>query len=153
MVLAALLQGIYENTIAIKFAVIGMIVKVIIQFPLTAFLHVYGPLAATGIGMTVSNVLIFRYLYFKYNLNINKLQKNTNMMMLFSLFMFIVVLVISFALGKVTNTYSKFQSTIVLIIGAGIGGYIYAFLSLKARLADDILGARANFLRRILRIK
>ncbi|WHS10267.1 putative polysaccharide biosynthesis protein [Ligilactobacillus salivarius] len=153
MVLAALLQGIYENTIAIKFAVIGMIVKVIIQFPLTAFLHVYGPLAATGIGMTVSNVFIFRYLYFKYNLNINKLQKNTNMMMLFSLFMFIVVLVISFALGKVTNTYSKFQSTIVLIIGAGIGGYIYAFLSLKARLADDILGARANFLRRILKIK
>src|SRR5699024_12670090 len=60
MVLAALLQGIYENTVAIKFAVIGMIVKVIIQFPLTAFLHVYGPLAATGIGMTVSNVLIFK---------------------------------------------------------------------------------------------
>ena len=130
-----------------------MIAKVIIQFPLTAFLHAYGPLAATGIGMTVSNVLIFRYLYFKYNLNINKLQKNTNMMMLFSLFMFIVVLVISFALGKVTNTYSKFQSTIVLIIGIGIEGYNYALLSLKARLADDILGARANFLRRILRIK
>lgn len=154
MVLGALLQGIYQNKVAIKYAFYGLVVKFIIQMPLIIMLGVYGPLASTAIGLTVSNILCFRFLYYKYDLQVNELQKNVNLMMIYSMIMFVIVLILSFGLSHFMNVHSKFQALIILVITAGLGGYVYAYLTLKSRLIDDVLGeSKSDGLRRILRVK
>ena len=51
-VLGSLLQGIYENKQAIKYTTLGLGVKLVLQYPLTLWLGVFGPLLATGIAMS-----------------------------------------------------------------------------------------------------
>lgn len=47
----------------------------------------------------------------------------------------------------------KLTALVVVAIVAAVGGFVYLFLTLKLRIADDILGAKANGLRRKMRIK
>ena len=42
---------------------------------------------------------------------------------------------------------------VILVIVAGIGGWLYVFLCLKSRVADAILGAKTQRIRHLLRIK
>ena len=47
----------------------------------------------------------------------------------------------------------KLTALVVVAIVAAVGGFVYLFLTLKLRIADEILGAKANGLRRKMRIK
>jgi Na+-transporting NADH:ubiquinone oxidoreductase subunit NqrC len=71
--------------------------------------------------------------------------------------MYVVVLATVFVGGKfvslVLDPLSGIASLIVTLLGVGIGGYLYAYLALKNRVADMILGSRSASLRRLLKIK
>ena len=91
-VLGSLLQGIYENKQAIKYTTLGLGVKLVLQYPLTLWLGVFGPLLATGIAMSWASYLMLRFLYLKYNLPTGQLQVNVNKMFIVALLMFGVTL-------------------------------------------------------------
>lgn len=75
-------------------------------------------------------------------------------MMVYSMIMFVIVLILSFGLSHFMNVHSKFQALVILAITAGLGGYVYAYLTLKSRLIDDVLGeAKSDSLRRLLKVK
>ena len=151
--LSAILQGIYENKRAIKYTLIGLATKIVIQFPLTAVLHAYGPLLATGIGMMVTDILIFRYMYYRYNLQTDHLQQTFNRLVSFGLIMFAVVTTFVWLSGHVLNIFSRFQSVITIMIGGIIGATLYGYLCLRSRVADDVLGSRVAGLRRVFHIR
>ncbi|WP_178195673.1 polysaccharide biosynthesis protein [Ligilactobacillus sp. Marseille-Q7487] len=153
MVCAALVQGVYHNKMAIRCTLVGLIVKLILQYPLTATLNVYGPLLATGIGMVVSCTLMLSFLYYKYQLNIIKTQKRANLLMIFAMLMYVVVFILVYLLSLLINPYSRIGAMVILVIVAGIGGWLYVFLCLKSRVADAILGAKTQRIRHLLRIK
>lgn len=153
MVCAALVQGVYHNKMAIRCTLVGLIVKLILQYPLTATLNVYGPLLATGIGMVVSCTLMLSFLYYKYQLNIIKTQKRANLLMIFAMLMYVVVFILVYLLSLLINPYSRIGAMVILVIAAGIGGWLYVFLCLKSRVADAILGAKTQRIRHLLRIK
>ena len=138
---------------AIKYTLIGLIIKLILQYPLTAFLNVYGPLLATGIGMAVSCWLMLSFLYHKYQLNIIKTQKRANLLLIFAFLMYGLVLLIVWGVHLFIDPTNRLASVFVLVLATGIGGYFYIFLCLKSRLADALLGAKANRLRHLLKIK
>ncbi|KRN05107.1 export protein [Liquorilactobacillus sucicola DSM 21376 = JCM 15457] len=153
MVLSSLLQGVYQNKAAIKYFLIGFVVKLIVQVPLIIFLKGFGPLLATGIGMMVSNWLMLRFLYAHFGLAGDRIVRRFDGLLFFSLLMFAVAFGVVQVSGFFFNPYSRIQSLIVLVLAAGLGGYVYVYLCLKTRIADKILGVRVGSLRRLLRIK
>lgn len=150
---SSMLQGMYENGSAIAYFVIGLLVKLLVQYPLIRVFEVYGPLFSTMIGFAVI-----------CGLNLWKLQKVSRfnavltfrrvvLIFLMSLGMTVLALVTRQILGIFLNTNSKMQSLVMILLVAAVGGGVYVFMALKTRLADKLLGNMADTIRRKLHLK
>lgn len=150
---SSMLQGMYENGSAIAYFVIGLLVKLLVQYPLIRVYEVYGPLFSTMIGFAVI-----------CGLNLWKLQKVSRfnavltfrrivLIFLMSLGMTVLALVTRQILGIFLNTNSKMQSLVMILLVAAVGGGVYVFMALKTRLADKLLGNMADTIRRKLHLK
>lgn len=143
-VLGSLLQGIYENKQAIKYTTLGLGVKLILQYPLTLWLGVFGPLLATGIAMSWASYLMLRFLYLKYNLPTGQLQVNVNKMFIVALLMFGVTLLFVSGYYMVFPGNSRLSALVGLSLAAGIGGYLYLLACFKLGLLQRILGIKVT---------
>lgn len=152
-VLAAVLQGLYQNRMAIAYFVVGLIVKLILQYPMIATFKVFGPLVATAIGLAVTCTLMMRSLNQMFHLKASELLRRIGLILFFTLIMYGVCALLEHGVFMILNPMSHIQSMIGLVIVAGIGGAIYGYLVLRSRLADAILGGRVAGLRRRLHIK
>lgn len=153
MLASNMLQGMYQNTAAITYLAIGFVVKLILQYPMIRLLEVYGPLTATMIGFAVSCFLIVRKIHQVTRFNISLTARRVLLIFIMTMLMVIVAGIARFIFGLVLNTDSKFQSFILIILVAAVGGAVYGYLALKSRLADKLLGNRVGDLRRKLKIK
>ncbi|MGM0126158.1 polysaccharide biosynthesis protein [Enterococcus sp. AZ194] len=153
MLASNMLQGMYQNTAAIVYLVIGFIVKLILQYPLIRLLEVYGPLMATMIGFAVSCYLIVRKIHKVTRFNINLTARRVLLIFLMTLIMMVAAGIARVIFGLVLDVNSKFQSFILVVLVAAVGGAVYGYLALKTRLADKLLGERIGSLRRKLKIK
>ena len=134
-----MMQGISENRKMMKILGVGMIIKLILQFPCIWLLKGMGPLLATALAMVVMNYLILHSFNMEFGLHFEEMAKPTNQILVFSLVMFVVTYLV--------NPHGRYAAFFLLILGVAIGGVIYAYLALKSRLADHLLGARADLLR------
>lgn len=146
-VAAAMMQGISENRKMMKILGVGMIIKLILQFPCIWLLKGMGPLLATALAMVVMNYLILHSFNMEFGLHFEEMAKPTNQILAFSLVMFVVTKLVMFGLGYLVNPHGRYAAFFLLIVGVAIGGAIYGYLALKSRLADHLLGARAELLR------
>lgn len=143
-VLGSLLQGIYENKQAIKYTTLGLGVKLVLQYPLTLWLGVFGPLLATGIAMSWASYLMLRFLYLKYNLPTGQLQVNVNKMFIVALLMFGVTLLFVSGYYMVFPGNSRLSALVGLSLAAGTGGYLYLLACFKLGLLQRILGIKVT---------
>lgn len=143
-VLGSLLQGIYENKQAIKYTTLGLGVKLVLQYPLTLWLGVFGPLLATGIAMSWASYLMLRFLYLKYNLPTGQLQVNVNKMFIVALLMFGVTLLFVSGYYMVFPGNSRLSALVGLSLAAGFGGYLYLLACFKLGLLQRILGIKVT---------
>ena len=143
-VLGSLLQGIYENKQAIKYTTLGLGVKLVLHYPLTLWLGVFGPLLATGIAMSWASYLMLRFLYLKYNLPTGQLQVNVNKMFIVALLMFGVTLLFVSGYYMVFPGNSRLSALVGLSLAAGIGGYLYLLACFKLGLLQRILGIKVT---------
>ncbi|MEY8585661.1 putative polysaccharide biosynthesis protein [Ligilactobacillus animalis] len=143
-VLGSLLQGIYENKQAIKYTALGLGVKLVLQYPLTLWLGVFGPLLATGIAMSWASYLMLRFLYLKYNLPTGQLQVNVNKMFMVALLMFGVTLLFVGGYYMLFPGNSRWSALVSLSLAAGIGGYLYLLACFKLGLVQRILGTKVT---------
>lgn len=153
MVLASLLQGVYQNMKAIKFFLIGLLIKVVLQVPLILLFRPFGPLMATGVGMTISSCLMLRYFYYSLQVDMRKIIGRFNQLLLFSLIVFVVALGVIQLSDLFLNLQYRITAFIILMCAVFAGGLTYVYLTLKTRVADKIVGSRAAVLRSKLRIK
>ena len=152
-VLAAILQGLFNNRLAIQEMLIGLAVKVIVQWPMIFFFNVYGPVLSTMLGMTVSSLLMLYSTNRMYNIHVRQTIRRGVGILAFSLIMCAVCYLIVNASTLVINPRSQFGAAFVLLIAVGVGVLIYVYLILKTRLADLIIGERISRLRDILHIR
>lgn len=152
-VAAAMMQGISENMRMMKFLVIGLVIKLVIQFPLIWLFKGVGPLLATGLSMTVINYLILHSFNDEFRLPFHQMAKDTNQILLFSLIMYAATAALVMVMNLFTSPYGRFTAALTMVIGVIFGGGIYAYLSLKFRLADRLLGPRVGGLREKLHIR
>ena len=143
-VLGSLLQGIYENKQAIKYTAWRLGLKLVLQYPLTLWLGVFGPLLATGIAMSWASYLMLRFLYLKYNLPTGQLQVNVNKMFMVALLMFGVTLLFVGGYYMIFPGNSRWSALVSLSLAAGVGGYLYLLACFKLGLVQRILGTKVT---------
>lgn len=152
-VLSTIMQGVDQNKAVIWYMVVGLIVKMVLQFPMVALAQPLGPLAATLIGFTVSSVLILRNLNRHFDIDWDGLLHRLNQIIVFSLVTYIVARLSVWGIDHVMNTQFKVTAFIELLISVVLGGGAYAYLSLRFRLADKMLGSRVERIRTRFHIK
>lgn len=139
-VLMAILQGLSENGLAIKYLILGLVIKLIMQYPMVYVFKIYGPLIATNIGMLVIIFLALKHLEVSYNFNQNRTSRRFIGITSFSIIMFLLVLAVQKGLGLFLNPAKRWCALIIVFVSVIIGGVFYAFVSIKSELAQKILG-------------
>lgn len=152
-VAAAMMQGISENRRMIKFLFVGIVIKFILQAPCIWLLQGLGPLMATGLSMFVVNYLILHSFNMEFGLHFNDMAKTTNQILAYSLIMFVVVKALMMGLGIFISPYGRYTAFFLLVIGVIVGVAVFAYLALRYRLADQMLGARVDGIRNRLHIR
>ena len=153
MISATMLQGIYENTSAVVFFVIGLIVKIITQPIFIRLLESYGPLISTSIGLGVTCYFNLRKLHQKTGFNASLVLRRSLLICLMTAIMFLLTAITKGVFGLWFSQDSKVQSFLLILVVALVGGATYVYLALKIRLADKLLGSRMQQLRQKLHIK
>lgn len=151
-VVSALMQGISQNRRAVKYFLVGTVVKFVVQWPLVYFLGTFGPLVATGLGFLVTCYLIIHSLNYQFGINYVTIAKRTNGILLASLITLGLARIVV-VLGGTFLGDSRVMSFIVVAVAALVGGYFYVYTTLRSRLADEVLGHRAAVIRHLLRIR
>ena len=153
MITASMLQGIYENSAALVFFGIGLLVKIILQAPSIFLLEAYGPLISTTIGFAVASYFNLRKLHQKTGFNISLVVRRTLLIVILTVVMILATWLTRLGLGTFLSVERKFSAFLLIMGVASVGGFVYIYLGLKTRLADKLLGPNVIRLRRKLRIK
>ena len=154
MLVSNMLQGMFENKAAIQYLLVGFLVKLVLQYPAIRIFEVYGPLLATMIGFIVSCSLILKKIHQVARFNRKFVWRRTLLIFILTLLMLLAAGLTKMIFGMFLSQVSKFQSLILIVLVAGVGGLVYTYLALKLRLADKLLGRQGMIrLRRRLRIK
>lgn len=154
MLVSNMLQGMFENKAAIQYLLVGFLVKLVLQYPAIRIFEVYGPLLATMIGFIVSCSLILKKIHQVARFNRKFVWRHTLLIFILTLLMLLAAGLTKMIFGMFLSQDSKFQSLILIVLVAGVGGLVYMYLALKLRLADKLLGRQGMIrLRRRLRIK
>ena len=141
-VLMAMLQGIAENAVAIKYLILGLILKGILQYPMIFLFKIYGPLVATNLGLLVIVFLSLKHLEVQYNFNLNRTSRRLMGVTAFSIGMFLIVKLVEIGLGKFLSPERRIPALSLVIFSVGVGVIFYGFVTLKTDLAQKILGSK-----------
>ncbi|MEG2709002.1 MAG: polysaccharide biosynthesis C-terminal domain-containing protein, partial [Vagococcus sp.] len=147
------LQGLYKNGDAIFYLGVGLLIKIVLQYPMIKSFEVYGPLLASAIGFTVSAYLMTKKIHhitkFNYSLTIRRIL----LIFILSLLMSVTVFLVRSFLYLFLDPERKFQSMLIILFSVSAGVGVYGWLTLKTRLADKLLGAKVGKLRTKFNIK
>lgn len=143
-VLMAILQGLSENGLAIKYLILGLILKGILQYPMIFLFKIYGPLVATNLGLLVIVFLALKHLEVQYNFNLNRTSRRLLGITAFSIGMFVIVKLVELGLGKFLNPAHRITALILVILAVGVGVSFYGLVTLKTNLAQSVLGSKVE---------
>lgn len=153
MLSSVLLQGMFMNRQLLIELAIGFILKVIIQYPCIRLFEIYGPIVSTTIAFFVTDMLILRSISKHAKLNVSLLCRRLLLVVMMSILMGAGTLIMRQLLYIFLSPETRLGAIIIFVLCMGVGIGVYAFLVLKTRIGDVLLGARIGGLRRRFRIK
>ena len=146
-ILSPMLQALFENRMAIRYFVIGLLVKLILQIPTIWLFQAYGPLVSTTIAICFPIYFSYRRMHQLVGFNRWIVQKSTLAFLIMATLMGLVTLLANSLLGLVLAPTSKLTSLVYVLIVGGIGVLVYGGMTLKFGLLDKLIGAKAEALR------
>lgn len=153
ILISTTLQGLYQNSEAIYFLGIGLLAKVLLQYPMVRMFEVYGPLIASAVGFLVASYFMTRSVHAITKFNYSLTARRTLLIFIFSVIMALSTTLVRSLLYLFLNPERKFQAFIIIMVSVVAGVTVYGWLVLKVRLADKLLGPKAMKVRRKLHIK
>lgn len=153
VLLGSTLQAANQTKPALTAMVIGLVVKLVTQFPLLYLFHTYGMLVSNIVGFGVTIYLMLRTIYKMTHLDFNRLFRRILLMVLITSAMALIVFLVQKGMYQFIDSKDRMGSLINMGVSATVGGIFYLYATLKVRLADRLLGSRVAGLRRKLRIK
>ncbi|MGT2929158.1 putative polysaccharide biosynthesis protein [Streptococcus dentasini] len=150
--MAPMLQALFENRKAIEYFLWGMAIKLVFQIPMLFVFGAYGPLVSTALALWIPIV----FMYFKIQ-EVTDFDHADIRRAFISIFWMTALMGIVVSLGYLGLHYfypvaGRTSSLVYLVLLGGLGVAVYAYLSLRTRQIDSIIGSRADSLRRKLRI-
>lgn len=143
-VLTAILQGLSENRLAIRYLLLGLIIKLLLQYPLISLFKIYGPLLATNCGIIAISVLALRHLRLTYHYNASRTSHRFVGIAGFSIIMFLLALFLVKIGFSFLNIRSRVASMVVVVMVVAICALFYGAATLYTGLAERILGSRVT---------
>ena len=141
-VTAAILQGIDHHKWIVLTSLLGLLIKMLINIPLIKLFETNGAILATAIGYSVAvaiNLFVIRKaLNYKSEMVIRRLF----LILAFNAVMFAGVWLTNKGLNMVHIPVGRWQALLYVMIGTGVGMFIYGFLALKSGLAQKLFGDR-----------
>lgn len=151
-ILSPILQAFFETRRSILYFVYGLVVKVVLQVPFIYQFHAYGPIWSTAVGLLVPIVLSYYRIHKVSSFNRRLVMTKVLQIDLMSMAMFCVIAPVTVAWYLFLPTGGRFYG-LLMIVGIGSLGFIvYAYLALKTRLLDRMIGKKAQSIRRRFRI-
>ncbi|WP_020007460.1 putative polysaccharide biosynthesis protein [Salinicoccus albus] len=151
-VTCSIVQGIDKQNLTL-YVVIGMLaIKAAINIPLIIQFHTVGAVLGTGIALG-AGVLINLFIIKKYGkFQFKSLLRPLTEIFIYSFAMLLAVEIIYYIFILTMDIESRMNSVIVLAVCVPAGALVYIILSFRTGLADEILGARADKIRRKLKV-
>ena len=143
-VLMAVLQGLDENMYAIRYLILGLVIKSIVQYPMIRLFKVYGPLLATNLGLLAVIAMSLKHLSVKYRWRADRTMRRFIGIASFSLVMFAAVFAAVKLGGLFLSPYRRLSAILLSGLAVAVGVLVYGGLSLKTGLAENILGSRVT---------
>ncbi|GGV12612.1 putative polysaccharide biosynthesis protein [Lactobacillus acetotolerans] len=143
-VLMAILQGLSENGLAIKYLVLGSVIKILLQYPMIYLFKIYGPLISTNIGMLVIIFLAIKHLEVGFNFNIGRTCRRFIGIAVFSIEMFLIVEAVEKVMEIVLTPERRIPALIIVFVSVLAGVIFYIFVTVKSKLAQKILGSKVT---------
>lgn len=137
---------------AINALIIGMLIKLALQYPLLAALGTKGMLFSTMIGFGITSLIIIRAMYQTEPFNLALLSRRTLLITIFSAIMSVVAIAVRELLYLFIPVSDRGLALVIILAVALVGLAVYGYLVLKSKLGDKIIGAKAVNLRRKLKL-
>lgn len=148
----SIVQGIDKQNLTLYVVLIMLAIKAAINIPLIMQFQTVGAVMGTGIalsiGVLINFLIIKKYGEFRFRPLIRPLAE----IVVYSLVMLLVVEIIYYILMFNVDISSKNGAIILMAVAVPIGGLVYMLLSFKTGLADEILGSRADKIRKRLKV-
>ncbi|WEV44186.1 polysaccharide biosynthesis protein [Lactobacillus sp. ESL0684] len=152
-VLTAILQGLSENGLAIKYLILGLIIKFVVQYPMVYLFKAFGPLVATNVGMLAIIWLALKHLRVNYHFNASRTSRRFIGITAFSVLMFLLVLAVEKGLELFLSPANRLHALIIVVIAVLVGAIFYVVMTIKSELAQKILGNKFTAILAKLHIK
>lgn len=137
-----LLLALNMNKKAVLSMLLGLVLKLVLQFPLVQILHTSGAIAATDIAMIVVVVISYHMLDKRYGVNLWDLVPLLRDNFIF----FVVVAAYYFAVGQRFNALtSRILNFVYLAIYGLIGLGIYIWLTNRTATSEQVLGKKIGY--------
>ncbi|HLR73683.1 MAG TPA: polysaccharide biosynthesis protein [Virgibacillus sp.] len=149
IVTSSILQGINQQRFAAVSLSAGLLIKILFNIQLIHMFGakgaIFGTALAVGSAVTLNLWQIKRSIHFSFK----ETYKRTALILIFVIIMSVIVLGSKALLGTMFNyKESKLAAIITLIVGVGLGGSVYLYLSYKSTLLERILGKQIRILDR-----
>ena len=153
VLLGSTLQAADQTKSALSAMVVGLLVKLAVQYPALWVLGTYGMLVSNILGFGVTVFLMLWAMYKMTKLNISFLMKRILLMVLITIGMALLVFIAQKGMYAFFEPTDRLGALINIMVSSSIGGIFYFYAVIKTRLADRLLGSRMARLRNKLRIK
>lgn len=127
-VFSTVLQAMNFRRLAIRYLLVALFIKVILQYPMVALIHAHGALLSTMIGFVVASGLMWQVIKKQLNLDMPKMIRQLVSILISSLLMVVVTLLWHIALGRIFGPTGRFLTFIKIIIEVMVGVFMYGFV-------------------------
>ncbi|MDR3191338.1 MAG: oligosaccharide flippase family protein [Lactobacillaceae bacterium] len=141
MVVLAIYQGLGQLKFTLYILAIVLVVKAVLQVPLTLWLSGMGPLVSTMLGFVVALGFAVYRLVKRYPANWSRFMFSFTTILIWSIVMYAVVAPVVYTTGLFVND-NRVTQLVLLFLGVIIGGLVYGVATLKTHLGGEILGDR-----------
>ncbi|UJF14634.1 polysaccharide biosynthesis protein [Jeotgalibaca sp. MA1X17-3] len=150
---ATILQSFGKHIQAILYLGIGLLAKMILQYPMIALFETAGPLYSTSIGFLLTTVLCMWNIHKIVSFDLRSIGKSVLIISLITGWMTSVAFIARLLL-EVFLSPDRRLTALLLVAGIAVaGGSVFMYLALKTRIADQVLGNRIGSLRQKFHIK
>lgn len=148
----SIVQGIDKQNLTLYVVITMLIIKAAINIPLIMQFQTVGAVLGTcialGVGVCINLFIIRKYGEFR----IRSLARPLGQIIFYSIIMILAVEIVYILLMLNMDVTTKMNAVITLAVTVPVGAVVYLLLSFKSGLADQILGERADKIRRKLKV-